>query len=173
MPGDGVDLKRGQAFDLDAQLCTRIAQATGLRATTSTLGLIEVLQATGARRLGLVSPYTESYQKKILATFAREGFPIVAHACSGLADNLSYASVAAADIRRMTHEVAAAKPDAIIAWCTNLMAAPLAAELEAETGIAFYDSTALAVWHPLQLLGCDVSCAAAWGSLFSGRAPKA
>ena len=85
-----------------------------------------------------------SYQNKIVDTFAREGFPIVAQACAELSDNLSYASVPADEIRRMTREVAAARPDAIIAWCTNFMAAPLAAEFEAETGIPFYDSTALA-----------------------------
>lgn len=157
------------AFDLDRELVRRIAEETGCRATTSTLALLEVLEATGARRVGLVSPYTERYQRKIIDTFAREGFPIVAQACSGLADNLSYASVPPEEIRRMTREVAAARPDAIIAWCTNFLAAPLAAELEAETGIPYYDSTALAAWHPLRMLGCDVTPASAWGSLFSGR----
>lgn len=158
------------AFDLDHQLCRRIADETGIRATTSTLALIDVLRATGARRLGLISPYTAGYQQKIIDTFAREGFPIVAHACAGLSDNLSYASVSPDDIRRMTRQVAAARPDAIIAWCTNFLAAPLAAGLEAQTGIPFYDATALAVWHPLRLLGIDTARAVAWGSVFGLRA---
>lgn len=157
------------AFDLDHELVRRVTSETQVRATTSTLALIEVLRATGARRLGLVSPYTAKYQKKILETFEREGFPIIADACAGLSDNLSYASVPSKDIRRMTCKVASEAPDAIIAWCTNFLAAPIAADLEAETGIPFYDSTALAVWHPLTLLGLDTRRASAWGSLFSGR----
>ncbi len=156
-------------FHLDVELQKRIFDETGLAATTSTLALLDALKARGGRRLGLVSPYTAAYQRKILDTFEREGLSIVAEACSGLSDNLSYASVPADEIRRMTRQVAAARPDAIIAWCTNFLAAPLAAELEAETGIPFYDSTSLAVWHPLVLLGIDVRPASAWGSLFSAK----
>lgn len=156
-------------FELDRDLCRRVKEETGLACSTSTLALLEVLKERGGRRLGLVSPYAPAYQRKIIDTFAREGFAIVADACSGLSDNLAYASVSADAVRGMTREVAAARPDAMIAWCTNFMAAPLAAELEAETGIPFYDSTALAVWHPLRELGLDVTRASAWGSLFSGK----
>lgn len=155
------------AFDLDRELVRRVFDETGLRCTTSTLALLDVLKERGQRRLGLVSPYMPTYQQKIITTFARENVPIVANACSGIADNLAYAAVGSDEIRRMTRDVARARPDAIIAWCTNFCAAPLAAELEAETGIAFYNSTALAIWHPLKMLGLDVTRAAAWGSLFA------
>ena len=154
------------AFDLDRELCDRIAAETGCRATTSTLALVDALARVGAKRVALVTPYTPPYQAKVLATFRREGLDCVADACAGLSDNLSYASMTADEIRAMLHQVAAARPDAIVAWCTNFLAAPLAAELERETGIALLDSTALAAWHALRLLGIETAAARAWGRLF-------
>ena len=158
------------AFDLDRELCDRIAAETGCRATTSTLALVDALARVGAKRVALVTPYTPAYQAKVLATFRREGLDCVADACAGLSDNLSYASMTADEIRAMLHQVAAARPDAIVAWCTNFLAAPLAAELERETGIALLNSTALAAWHALRMLGIETAPARAWGRLFGAAA---
>ena len=154
------------AFDLDRELCDRIAAETGCRATTSTLALVDALRRVGAKRVALVTPYTPAYQAKVLATFRREGLDCVADACAGLSDNLSYASMTADEIRAMLRQVAAAQPDAIVAWCTNFLAAPLAAEIERETGITLLDSTALAVWHALRMLDIETTPARAWGRLF-------
>ena len=52
----------------------------------------------------------------------------------------------------MVRQVAAAKPQAIVCLCTNFPAAVVAAPMEAELGIPVYDSTALGVWHALQLV---------------------
>ena len=90
-------------------------------------------------------------------------------ACAELTDNLSYASMPPEDIRAMALRVAAAKPDAIVAWCTNLMAAPLARAIEKETGIVLLDSAALVVWHMLAMLGLDTPRASAWGRLMALR----
>jgi maleate isomerase len=158
------------AFDLDRELCRRVTAETGCRATTSTLALVDALAALGTKRVALISPYAPAYQKKVLATFAREGLDCVADACAGLTDNLSYASMEPEDIRALALQVAAAKPDAIVAWCTNFLAAPLAREIEQETGAVLLDSAALVVWHLLAMLGLDTARAAAWGRLMVLRA---
>ena len=155
------------AFDLDRELCRRIKHGTGIPATTSTLALVDAFESAAVRSIAIVTPYTQAYQNKVIATFEREGYHCVAGACAGLTDNLSYAAMPLEGIRAMIRQVARAKPDAIVTWCTNLMAAPLAEEMEAETGIALYDSAALAVWHPLALLGQDTRIATEWGRLFS------
>lgn len=155
------------AFDLDRELCRRITAETGCQATTSTIALVDALARLGTKRVGLISPYTSDYQKKVIATFAREGLDCVADACAGLSDNLSYASMAPRDICVMARRVATAKPDAIVAWCTNFLAAPLAREIEQETGIVLLDSAALVVWHILAMLGLETASASAWGRLMA------
>jgi maleate isomerase len=66
----------------------------------------------------------------------------------------------------MCQEVAAAGPDVVVTWCTNLPAAPLVAGIEAELGLPMVDSTSLALFDALCRLGIDTRPASAWGSIF-------
>lgn len=158
----------GVGFEQDRALVAAISAETGIRATTSILGMAALLEARGIRRIGVVTPYSEGSQKKTLDCLAREGYDVVAHAFAGLSDNLSYASVGTDKIAAMAREVAAAKPQVLLCLCTNFPAAVMAAPLEAELGLPVWDSTALGVWHALRLAGVDTTSAAPqWGSLFA------
>ena len=157
----------GIGFEHDRRLVQMLRDETGIPASTSILGMEQLLRARGIRRIGVVTPYSDAAQAKTLACLVAEGFDCVAHAHSGLSDNLSYASVPPAQIATMARQVAQARPQAIVCLCTNFPAAVMAAPLEAELGIPVYDSTALGVWHALQLCGVDTAAAAPlWGSLF-------
>lgn len=158
----------GIGFHHDRALAAQLQSETGITTTTSMLGMQALFKARGIQRIGVVTPYSDLAQHKTLTCLAREGLDCVAHAYSGLSDNLSYAGVPIQDIAAMVRSVAAAKPQAIVCLCTNFPAAVLAAPLETELGIPVYDSTALGVWHGLQLCGADARPATAlWGSLFS------
>ena len=160
----------GIGFEHDRRLVQSLHAETGIAATTSILGMELLLRARGIRRLGVVTPYSDAGHQKTLDCLAREGFDCVAHAHAGLSDNLSYAGVPMARIASMARTVAAARPQAIVCLCTNFPAAVMAAPLEAELGLPVYDSTALGVWHALQLCGVNASAAAPlWGSLFRER----
>lgn len=151
----------------DRALIDAVQAETGITTTTSILGLVAVLAKTGISRCAVVTPYSESGHRNTIACLEREGIHCVADANSGLSDNLSYASVSAARISAMVRQVAAVKPQAVLCLCTNFPAAVVAAPMEAELGIPVFDSTALGVWHALQLCGADTRAAApAWGSLF-------
>jgi maleate isomerase len=82
-------------------------------------------------------------------------------------DNYSFATVTEDQIRTMTAEVAAAKPDAIAIICTNMRGAPLAAELEDEHGIPVYDTVSTTVWKSLKVAGVDGRRIKGWGRLFA------
>src|SRR5688572_1087745 len=158
----------GIGFEHDRALAAALHAETGIRATTSIIGLAELLAARKIRRLGIVTPYSDESQQKTLDCLAREGYECVAEAHAGLSDNLSYASVPAEQIAAMVREVARSRPQAIVCLCTNFPAAVIATPLEAELGLPVYDSTALGVWHALRLAGADTRPAAAlWGSLFT------
>ena len=158
----------GIGFEHDRQLVSAIEAETGIRTTTSILGLAELLAVRGIKRLGVVTPYTSASQRKTLACLAKEGFECIAEAHAGLSDNLSYASVPAEQIAEMVRKVATARPQAVVCLCTNFPAAVIAAPLEAELGLPVYDSTALGVWHALRLCSADMRAAVPlWGSLFS------
>jgi maleate isomerase len=153
-------------FETDERLCAEIARKTGAKACTSILALNELLKKKNVKRLGLVSPYLDDVQAKIVANYAKAGVECVAERHLGIQDNYSFSEVTADQLRAMCREVAKAKPEAIAIYCTNLRGAPLAQELEAELKIPILDSISTVVWKALKLAGVDASRVGGWGQLF-------
>jgi maleate isomerase len=157
-------------FEKDRTLCARITEATGIAATTSVLALNERLAAQGARTLGLVSPYVEDVQQRIVANYVGIGIECVAERHLGLTHNFSFSEVEPDTLRRMLREVARQRPDAMTIMCTNLHGAQLVQEMERELGIPIFDSVATVVWKALRTIGADLSGVEGWGSLFERAA---
>ena len=157
-------------FEKDRQLCARLTEATGIPATTSVLALNDILAAQGARTLGLVSPYVEDVQQKIIANYRGIDIDCVAEQHLGITVNFKFGEVEPDTLRAMLREAARAKPDALTVMCTNLHAAQLVEELEHELGIPIYDSVATVVWQALKTVGIDPRELKGWGRLFQEAA---
>jgi maleate isomerase len=153
-------------FETDRELCAAIQAHTGVPATSATLALDEIFRRTSIRRYGLVTPYLDAVQDRIVRNFAAEGYECVAEAHEDLRDNFFFATVSAEQLSTMIRRVAAHQPQAICVLCTNLCGAPLVQELEEELGLPIYDSVATAVWSGLRLVGVPHSKVSGWGRLF-------
>ena len=153
-------------FEADERLCRAITEATGVPACTSVLALNEIFRLTRVKRFGLVTPYTDDVQARIVANYARAGFECAAERHLGWQDNWSFSEATPEEIALMAREVAAAKPDAITVLCTGVQGAPYAEALERELGIPIYDSIATVVWKSLKLAGIDLKRVTGWGRLF-------
>ena len=158
-------------FEADHRLCRRITEATGIQATTSMLALNELLATLGARTIGLVTPYLDDVQARIVANYAGLGLTCPGERHLRLQDNFSFSEVSEDEIAAMTREVAAARPDAIAIVCTNMRGASAVAGLEAELGLPVMDTIATVVWKSLALAGVDPARVTGWGRLF-GVAPR-
>jgi maleate isomerase len=106
-------------LDYDRALCAAILKDTGTPATTATLSMVDALHAQGIRRVGLVTPYTESVQQRIMDTFANESIEIVAERRLNFTDNFSFAEATGGQILDMARQVGASRPDAILILCTS------------------------------------------------------
>ncbi|NMF90754.1 maleate cis-trans isomerase family protein [Aromatoleum petrolei] len=153
-------------FERDVQLCRRITEVTGIPATTSVLALNEILAKTGTKKLGLATPYVPDVQARIVANYATLGVDIPAEQHLGISVNFDFAEVTEDTLRSMIREVAQSRPEAITTFCTNLRAAQLADELEADTGIPLYDTVSTVVWKQLRMAGIDTRTIKGWGRLF-------
>ena len=87
-------------FERDVQLCERITQATGIPACTAMLALNEILQKTGAKRIGFVTPYLDDVQARINANYEKAGFTIAADRHLRMQDNFSFSTVTDDQIAR-------------------------------------------------------------------------
>lgn len=153
-------------FDADLELCQKIQEVTGIPATTSVLALNEIFEQQGITKFGLVTPYRDDVQQRIIENYRQSGFECIAERHLNLQVNFSFSEVTSPDIADMIRDVAATQPQAISTFCTNLRAAPLVDRLEQETGIPIYDTISVVVWKSLQLAGVDTSRVQGWGQLF-------
>lgn len=143
-------------IERDRTLCEAIRGRTGIPATTAVLACLDEFGSAGVKRFGLVTPYVEAVQARIVANFAREGFACAAERHLGLRVNFEFAGVSASTVERLVREVAKDKPDAIAILCTNVDGADAADALERELGIPVMDSVAVALRGALRLAcaGC-------------------
>jgi len=159
-----------RGFHEDVELCNAIDQQFGVKATASMLALNLILEKSAATEFGLVTPYIDEIQTRMIENYSNAGFTIVAEQHHGTKVNFDFSQIPESVIRDMTLKVAASKPAAIIIVCTNLPAAHLVDSLEQETGIPIYDSTSAVVWHALRLAGINTNDIKGWGSLFNNPA---
>lgn len=161
-------------FARDEALCRALTERTGAPATSAMLALNRVLAATGARRLGLVTPYSDAVQEAIVANYRELGMEIAGETHSGITENYAFCEIEEAVIAAMCREVAKQGPDAIAIICTNMRGPLIAAELEAELGIPIYDSIAVTLWGALAAAEADMRPLRRWGRLFAvpaGQSP--
>ncbi|MEM9147197.1 MAG: aspartate/glutamate racemase family protein [Pseudomonadota bacterium] len=154
-------------FERDRELCAAIEARTGVRACSSVLALNEIFEATGVKRFGLVTPYIDDVQSKIMANYNASGFDCVAERHMRTSENFAFSRFTTDEIANLCREVAQAKPDAIAVFCTNMRGAEVATTIEAETGIPVYDTVATAVWAGLRQTGVSPNGVTGWGRLFA------
>ncbi|MFQ6017081.1 MAG: aspartate/glutamate racemase family protein [Kiloniellaceae bacterium] len=154
-------------FEADAALCRLVTRETGVPATSSVRALNEVFATTGVTRFGLVTPYLGAIQERIIANYARAGITCVAEQHLDDPGNFSFSEVSERRIAGMVRAVAAAGPQAITTFCTNLRGASIVDALERELGIPIYDTVAAAVWKSLKMAGVDTRRVQGWGRLFN------
>ncbi len=154
-------------FDRDVELCERMRAAAGVPACTAVLALNEVLTATGVKRLGLVTPYRDDVQARIVANYEAAGIAVASERHLGISDNYAFAEVSPDRIEALIREIALDRPDAIAILCTNMRGAPLVSELEAEYDIPIHDSVAVTMWKSLKLAGIDAGRVQGWGRVFA------
>lgn len=154
-------------FQTDEMLCAEIELATGIPAATSVLALNEIFEKTNVGTFGLVTPYLDEIQEKIIANYQVAGFECVASKNLRDKGNFSFSEVTEDTIETMIREAADAKPDAITVFCTNLRGAGVVDRMEKEIGIPIYDTVSTAIWKSMKIAGASNERIKGWGRLFT------
>ncbi len=154
-------------FDRDERLRERIEAATGIRASTCVLSLLEILRRLSAGTQALVTPYTADVQERIVATYGGNGIACPAERHLGIRDNFTFGTVSEAEIRRMIGECLAARPDVVTILCTNMNGARTAAGMEDPDGPLLLDSVAVTLWGCLMAAGLRPDMIRGWGRIFT------
>ena len=110
--------------DYDAELCERISEVTGAP-VVSTIGAVRAaIQAAGAARIGVITPYVDELNEKIKASIEADGTQVAAIAGLGITENFEIAEVPGASIvafaeRALGALAADGSIGLVFASCTN------------------------------------------------------
>lgn len=163
-------------LEADVRLCERIKEATGIEATSSVLGLCNLLDIVmpkeGERRFGLVTPYLDDVQAKVCETFGREGYEVVAESHLNRSVNVEFADIGEDVLDSQMEEVMGKmteeKVKVVSTFCTNLRAAHRAKYWESTyPGLMVFDTVSTVVWDMLRIAKVDMKEIVDWGNMFS------
>lgn len=141
----------GKGFEADVELCEEIQRVTGVQASTSSLAQVDVLKHYGIKRFGLAVPYVEEPTRKIIETYAKQGFTTVKSARLEETENVIIGNTPFARIKQLLRDADSPEAECIVVACTNLPATVVLDEMEAELGKPIFDSIAVTLWKALQM----------------------
>lgn len=133
-------------------------------ATTST-SVRAALDACGAKRLALVTPYDKHKTDEEIEFLEDAGYTIVSAKGYDLKNSDAYCSTPSADWRARVLEAARPDVDAYFLSCANIQAIGEVRTLEEALGKPVLTSNQVVIWDALRQIGADAG-ADAPGSLF-------
>ena len=149
-------------LERDRVLIDVIKQRTGCRVVTSTLSIVEALTALNINKIGLVTPYVDSIQKKIIDNFELEQLECVSERHFNMTDNFSFGEISESKISNAAEDVISEGAEAVIILCTNLAGAGIVNTLEKRTGVPILDSVVLTIWGAFRSIGLNTNPLVKW-----------
>ena len=127
-------------FERDEEYCKLIEQKTGISVTTCVLEMNRKVASLGARRIAMVTPYTDDVHNRILDNYEGLGFPRpTGQNFGGIVSN-DFASISPNILEDIVLDVAKGSTDVIMIMCTNLRGAGVAEDLSKRLGLPIIDS---------------------------------
>ena len=139
-------------FEPDRVLCRMIEEIAGVPATTTALATLQVLKASGIRRIALIAQGGLDDCERLTGTFGDEGIAVIASVALGISDNFDAAAVTDDDLIAAATDLCAwAQADGLLIWSTNLGGHALSRRC-AGLGVPVFDSTTIGFDVALALL---------------------
>ena len=149
-----------------AQLQKRLEAKAGCTLTLGSAAARAALEAVGAKRLGVVTPYWPVADERVRDYFGECGFEIVALKGLKATSPVNIAAQSEETLRQAMIQVNRPEVDTIIQVGTNLGMAKLAAEAERWLGKPVLAINTALYWHALRQNGINDKIPG-WGSLLS------
>ena len=166
LTGTSLTFYKGEAYN--QRLRAIVTEASGMRATTMSNGVIEGLKEVGAKRVAVATAYNDEVNGRLRAFLEEHG--LTAAVVTGLGIE------AIADVDRVTQQdlidfgarVRASAPDAdsLFVSCGGFRTLELIAPLEARTGVPVISSMPHGLWAGARLVGLS-GAAPGYGRLLS------
>lgn len=126
----------------------------GVACTTPVTAAFAAFEALGARRIGVLTPYSAEVNEAVRAYLDKRGATVAAFATFNKQDDRDAARIAPASIAAGIRTLARSTSlDAVFVSCTSLRLSEIVANVEKEIGIPITSSDHAMAWHCLRLAG--------------------
>lgn len=140
-------------LEAERRVVDLIQDATGRQACTTATAVLAAFQALGARRLVLVSPYTQETNQHELAFLAEADLEVLRDRALALGGSDAYIAAPPALWLRVTEEERDPRAEAYFLSCTNIHSLEVVPELEARLDRPVVASNQATLWYCLRALG--------------------
>ncbi|MDI6025139.1 ectoine utilization protein EutA [Corticibacterium sp. UT-5YL-CI-8] len=138
----------------DAEIEAAIqADKPGVPVVTPPLAAVAGLNALGARRISILTPYTVETSRPMADYFEARGFHIDRFTCLGFDDDREMARIAPETLADLAAGATAGQSEALFISCTALRAASVIPAIEAAIGRPVVSSNQASAWQCLRLTG--------------------
>jgi maleate isomerase len=142
---------RGNQYDAD--LCRRISDLSGVPTVSVIASVRQAITASGARRVGVVTPYVDALNQRIRESVEADGVAVAGIAGLGISDNFEIAAVPQERIVDFAERTLRDLDiDLAFVSCTNFPAVAVLPELERRLGLPVITSNQSAIAAVLRLL---------------------
>ncbi|MEV6791584.1 decarboxylase [Streptomyces sp. NPDC051320] len=134
-------------------MCEAMTTAGEVPSLTTSGALLTALEELGARRIALVTPYTESVTSSLEEYLAEAGTTVTGRAFLGLTRHIW--KVPYRDVVDMAREAVVGEADALFISCTNLPTYDVIPQLEAELRMPVLSANQVTMWAALRHIGAQ------------------
>jgi len=149
------------------QVFARIREVRpGVVCTSPITAARAALEALGAKRIALLTPYVESVNHWMCDYIEARGIEVPVFGSFNHEDDNEVARIDGASLTAAVEQLGAQDVDAVFVSCTSVRVAYLIAGLEAKLGKPVISSNQAMVWHALRLAGIR-DALPGWGRLLT------
>lgn len=142
-----------QGLEYDRHLRQSLETATGTPCFTAVGAIIEALQALGARKIAVASPYTDAIDHAEKHFFEEAGFQVLKAANLNISDSFELASPDARQIYELAGRAWHDDADALLISCLNMNSQEVVGLIEQQLGRPVVTSTTATLWKLLRSAG--------------------
>ena len=141
--------------EYDAELLAMLEDAAGCPAVTTAAAVVAALQASGATRLGLLTPYPEEMTLKEQEFIEQvvPGLRVVSHRSLGMASGLAVGDLEPTVAFHEARQVNTPEADALFLSGTNWRTIEVIEAMELDLGKSVFTANQVTMWATLRELG--------------------
>lgn len=141
---------------LEHEILRRIAANTRLRTIATSQAIVAALRAVGARRIAMLSPYTEAVALREQKFLETHGFEVACNEFLGVETGAEMFAVPPAQWLEMVVRASRLDVDACLVSCTATRAIEVVARAESASGKPVITSNSAMLWHASRTLEAGI-----------------